>query len=317
MGPLPMAAGSSSTPVVRLDGVSTRLAKAGPVSPDPNDMMFFDFIGPDYFATLRQRFADGRDFNSSDDANGRLVAVVSESAARRFWPGQSALGHRLGFQPLTVDLEIIGVVRDVKRTGLTDSGGLAVYVPRRLASPFDRAQGTIVVRAPGTHDATIQGIYAAAAALDPNLPITRTTTVDERLGVLLMPQRLGRSLLGWLGVIALIVTIVGVYGLVACVVARSTREIGVRIALGADRGDILRHIIARAVVPVAIGVLAGSAAAWWAGRFADRFMYGIRGSDPMTLAGAALLLLVVAAAAALVPARRALRIDPIVALRAD
>jgi predicted permease len=305
---------SMATPVVRIDGTQVGPTSVAMSATAPA-MVYVSVVSGDYFSTIGQRLAAGRDFGGADSAASEPVAIVSESAARRFWPGQNPVGRHIGFQPLTADATVVGIARDVRYANLLDDQRACVYLPVAQAPGGLGLNAPIVIRTASAFSSA--DVYRAAADIDPSLPVADLRSVDEYMARLLMPQRLGTSLLGLLGAVALAVTIVGVYGLIACGVARSRREVGIRMALGADRRDILGHTCARAVVPVAIGVVGGCAASLWAGRFADRFMYGIRGTDPTSLIAAAVLLLTAAGVAALLPAMRATRIDPVEALRAD
>ena len=305
---------SMATPVVRIDGTQVGPTSVAMSATAPA-MVYVSVVSGDYFSTIGQRLAAGRDFGGADSAASEPVAIVSESAARRFWPGQNPVGRHIGFQPLTADATVVGIARDVRYANLLDDQRACVYLPVAQAPGGLGLNAPIVIRTASAFSSA--DVYRAAADIDSSLPVADLRSVDEYMARLLMPQRLGTSLLGLLGAVALAVTIVGVYGLIACGVARSRREVGIRMALGADRRDILGHTCARAVVPVAIGVVAGCAASLWAGRFADRFMYGIRGTDPTSLIAAAVLLLTAAGVAALLPAMRATRIDPVEALRAD
>jgi len=302
-----------TTPSVRIDGRNVDSFVPGMSASSPA-MTFVNVVSGDYFSTLRQPLVSGRSFTALDDGAARRIAIVSESAARRFWPDQNPLGRRIGFLPLTDDLEVVGVVRDVRYANLLDDQRACVYIPR-AAAPGTLGSGRIVIRT--TAASSTADVYRVAADIDRQLPLTELRPLDEYIDRVLMPQRLGTSLLTVLGGVALAVTVVGIYGLVACVVARSRREVGIRLALGAHRRDILLHTCTRAIVPVLAGIAGGAAVSLWAGRFADRFMYGIRGTDPTALVAAATVLFSAAAVAALLPALRATRIDPVEALRAE
>jgi ABC-type antimicrobial peptide transport system permease subunit len=213
------------------------------------------------------------------------------------------------------------VVRDVKIRSLDEEARPVIYAPRaqhlyynggRLAAG---ASINLIVR---TQQPTAQLADALAAiARDVDLSFKGVTTLDDTVEGLLMPQRLGRSLLTLLGVMALTLTVVGIYGVVSCVVSRRTKEIGIRLALGAARRDIVIAMIRGAVVPVAVGAALGGIGAVVGGRGVDRFMYGLEGSDPGTMAIALAVILAIGALAALSPTRRAVRVNPVDALRAD
>jgi predicted permease len=307
-GPPPLFGGTASTPTVQIDGVSQKLQENVAVS----------VIDDRYMAVIRQPIVAGRDFGPQDRAGSPLVALVNESAARRLWAGASPIDRRVGlYPPFLGEMEVIGVVRDAKYASLRESGRAGIYVLRTQHAAGGGRPTTLVIRASAGPRTVIPTLHRIADELDPQLPLADVQTIDDRLGVLVMPQRLGRWLLTALGVIALLLTLVGVYGLVAGIVASSSREIGIRIALGASPDAVVRAFVNRSMLPVAVGLGAGVPAALFAGRFADRFLYGVEGSDPATAMMAIVLVVTATGIAALIPARRALKINPVEALRAE
>jgi hypothetical protein len=290
-----------------------------PASSDGTTAVQIVYVSPEYFATIGQALVRGREFEGSDASGAPRVAIVNETAARRFWPDRDPLGRRIGFEGPAEEFTVVGVVADVKLETLLESGRPIVYLARQQHSSYlagwtrGAGEAFVILRTNAEAAAVTQALTRAAA--DVGLPFQGVTPLEQRIGELLMPQRVGRMLLTLLGGMALMLTIVGIYGLVACLVARNTKEIGIRMTLGAGRQEIL--LVNSAIVPIACGVLAGSIVAWYGGRFADRFMYGMTGSDPATLALAAGAIAGAAVFAALLPAHRALRIDPVAALRAE
>jgi predicted permease len=275
--------------------------------------------GPDYFATIGVEIVEGRALAPQDARPGSPpVVVVNDAFARQAWPGAGALGRRIVTYPRGPELEVVGVARDGKYAALSEQGRLAIYLPwhlvRRQAAG---ARETFVVRSRHAARAALPLLRQEIRRADPRLPIMAAGTLDERIAALAMTQRIGASLLGWFSAVAFALAIVGIYGLIAYAVTRRTHEIGIHIALGADPATIVARMMRRSLMPVAFGVMAGLGGAVWLSHFAAGFLFGIAATDPASFAGATLLLLVAAAAASYIPARRAARVDPMAALRAE
>lgn len=321
IGPLPLVRANDVTwRELDVDGVPVEL-------PAPLDVVY---ASADYFTTLRQAIGRGRDFDARDRAGQQPVVIVNEAAARRFWPDEDPLGRRVGFPPpaamrargaATPEFVVAGVVRDAKLRSLRETGQPVMYLPRAQHEAFlagvaaGAGSAYLIVRASGDPDRLAQALGPAVE--DVGLSVQSVTRLDRTIYDLLMPQRLGRGLLVMLGAVALALTVAGVYGLVSCIVVRSTKEVGIRLALGAGSREIVQTLAAKALVPVTAGVVVGATVAWFGGRLVDRFMYGIPGSDPTTLVIAVAAIVATSVAAALLPTRRALRINPVETLRAD
>jgi hypothetical protein len=317
-GPLPLVKGSDgSTNAVIVDGMPVELSTPAEVI----------YTASDYFTTLRQPLVRGRDFAASDRQGTRPVAIVNEAAARQLWPGGDPLEHQIGFPPRGapvvggIDFAVVGIVRDAKIRQLSETGRPVVYLARLQHESYlagmiaGSGNSFLIVRATG--DPAALASELARIGEDAGLPLQAMTTVEQGVNEILMPQRLGRALLMLLGTLALTLTAVGIYGFVSYLVARNTKEIGIRMALGARPRVIVRAVLAGIFAPVAAGAVAGSILAWFAGHFADRFMYGIQGADPATVVIAIAAILVSGMLAVLLPTRRALRINPIETLRGD
>ncbi len=320
VGPLPIAKGSDLRRAdVQIDGNVIEL-------PEPIDTVYAD---TDYFSALGLPLTSGRGFDDQDGAGAPLVAVINEAAARRFWPAGDAVGRRIGLPPpagmraqghASPDSGVVGIVRDVKVRTIRETDQPVLYMPRRQHEAFlaGVAAGggvSIAIRTVG-EPAGIASALAAAASQS-GLTLQSVTTLDQSLDGLLMPQRFGRALLSLLATMALLLTLLGTYGLVSCVVARGRKDIGIRMALGANGRQVVGALMRTAVAPLIGGVVLGAVIAWWGGRFVDSFTYGMSGSDPATLAIAVALIFGIAMFAALLPARRALRIHPIETLRSE
>jgi predicted permease len=293
------------------------------VSP-PSGQRFFivdwNIVEPAYFATLRTSIAAGRDFTIGDRDGTQPVAIVSEAAARQFWPGQDAIGkYVLQYTPSphgptnpTRALLVIGVTRDVQSSSLID--GLAracVYVPLQ-----QQYQSSLTIVARTTHGQRIvDELRALVASMNPNLPIGTAQTLEDSVALGLAPQRIAASVSGALGIVGLMLAGIGIYGVTAYAVARRTREIGIRIALGARRADINRIVLREGLSLTLIGSAMGLIFAAAITRVLAGFLFGIPPIDPVTFTATTVLFAAIGLAACYVPARRATRIDAMEALR--
>ena len=276
--------------------------------------------GPGYFETLGIPILQGRGFTERDRLGGLgapKVAVVNEKAAALFWPGEAPLGKRLRFGGESDWLTVVGVARNGKYRTLGEEPRPFVYDCTEQES--DSTSRTLVVAAagsdPGEERALLAAVRRAIDELDPNVPIFDIKTLSDHLSVVLFPARMGAALLAAFGLLGLILASLGLYGVVAASVARRTREIGIRMAIGAQKNDVLRLVVKEGMALTAIGLAIGLGLALAAAQILRGLLYGIAPGDPLTFLGVALLLGAVALLANLVPARRAMEVDPLVALR--
>ena len=276
-------------------------------------------INPDYFQVMQIPLVRGRYF-SDDDAEGKpRVAIVDESTARRYWPDREALGHRIriGQSPW---LTVVGIVKDVKQDGLDTVGFPHVYTP--MYQNFDVSEGyifrdfMIVARTTLLVSALEPLIRRQVNSLDANLPVYDVATMDELISRSLSAQRLAARLVGGFAVVALLVASIGIYGLLAYMVGQRSREIGVRVALGASRADIVKLILSRGVILAGTGVVAGVFISLAAASLMGSVLYGVRPNDASVYLEVSGVLFFVAILASYLPARRATRVDPNTALRA-
>ncbi len=271
---------------------------------------------PGYFDVLRIPLVAGRSFSDADRAGQPKVALVNEAAARAFWPGGSALGQRIavgqgGFED---GAEVVGVVADVRYRAIETAATPDVYLP--LAQSY-RGSMRLFVRG-GLDTASLVGaIRRDVQALDANLPLGSIKTMDESVGDAMWRTRVAAWLLSGFAGLALFLTSIGVFGVMAQTVAQRTPELGLRLALGAQRGDVLALVLRRAVVLTACGLAIGVVAALALTRLLTTLLYGVTPGDPATLAVVAAVLGVVSLAAAYFPARRAIRLDPTQALKSE
>jgi predicted permease len=298
-------------------GVGSTL-KAEGYAPKPGEDLSSDFniIGPDYFRTMKIPLLRGREFGRSDTTTAPQVVTINETAARRFWPDQSPIGRRLilGRAPDEEVREIVGVVRDSKSRRLNEEVRPAMYVP--FAQDY-RANMALHVRTTGEPAAMLAAVRREVQALDASLPVYNIKTLEEQKSSSLYTSRMVAMLLTAFGLLALFLAAVGLYGVMASAVNRRTREIGIRLALGAQGHDVLRQTLVEGMTMVTIGLALGLGGAVAATRLVKSFLYGMTATDPVSFAGAALLLAGVAFLANYLPARRASRTDPMVALRWD
>lgn len=272
-------------------------------------------VTPGYFETMGIGLASGRFFTEQDDENAPRVAVVNETLARRFWPGQAAVGQRIhleGEAPDAPPLVVVGVARDVHQLALSQDPEPELY---RCYYQAPTATLSAVVRTAADPLNLVAALRREVAALDPGQPVFGVETLSAIVANSMWQTRLTAVLFTAFSTLALILAAVGVYGLTSFLVAQRTREIGLRLAMGATAGDVLRMVLARGLGLALAGVAGGVAAAWSLARAMSSALYGVGAADPATYLAASLFLLAVAAVANLVPAVRAARTDPIAALR--
>lgn len=289
-------------------------------TPGPGEEMRFEsnFVGPDYFRALGIEIRAGREFTDADREGAPLVAVISETMARRYWAGRDPLGRRITSRSFPAPIEVVGVVRDVT-VGLDGTAEPYVYLPFVQHPRFLTAPATMVllVRTESNPSPLAAWVRRVLHEIDPSLPVAQVTTLEARIGELLMPQRLGSALLSTLAGLTLLLVAVGVVGTVGYGVSRRRREIGVRLMLGARRHQVVAAMTRGTLLPVGAGIVAGMAGAVALGSVVSSFLYGIAPTDVVTLGGAVALLAAAAGIASFVPAWRAAGADPSEVLRAE
>jgi predicted permease len=274
--------------------------------------------GSGYFRTLGTPLLAGREFDDRDDANSPHVAIVNQAFLRRFFGGQHAIGrHMSRGSGVPLDMTIVGEVADSQNTSYREPAGPIYYVPYRQ----DRMGGDRIIRAAffvrsATPPAQLErAVRSIAAAADATIPIYAMETMTARVAESLFTDRITAGLATAFGLLALLLTAVGLYGVIAYAVSRRITEIGVRLALGATRTDIINSVLKEAVLMLAAGTVLGLSAAWAAGRGLESQLFGIHAFDILVFVGAPTILAVVTLFAAGVPAMRAARIEPVEALR--
>jgi putative ABC transport system permease protein len=302
---LPLGGGGSSRTFV----VEGRPAPA----PGEEPYMNFRVVSPNYFAAQDMRLSQGRDF-TDQDVEGLPSAVVSESLAHQFWPKETALGKRFTIEGETAPRQIIGVVSDVNDWDLANKSKLYVYVPYLLQRP--RLAMTLVVRTNTAEPLNLAGpIREQVLAVDPDQPVYNIRTMDKVVGDTRWPQRINMGSLGILAIISLMLAAIGIYGLISYSVTERMHEIGVRMALGAARGDILKLMLKQGGVLLLIGLFIGLIGAFALTRIMSSLLFGVSATDPLIFAATSLLLILVVMLSTFIPGRKAAQVDPMIALR--
>ena len=272
----------------------------------------YETVGPKYFQTMRIPLVHGRGFDERDREGARGVVIVSEAMARRYWAGGDALGRRI---KLDKDwLEIVGIAKDVKYSRLSEPPRPFLYLP--LLQDY-RSNMILVARTAVEPEKAFQAVRAEVAALDPEMPMFDLKTLEEHIGLALFLQRMAATLLSIFGLLALSLAAVGLYSVMAYVVSQRTREMGIRMSIGAQRKDVFKLILGQGLLLSVIGVLGGLVTAMLVTRLTAHLLYDVSATDPTTFTFVGLLLLGVALLAAHLPARRATRVDPMIALRVE
>jgi putative ABC transport system permease protein len=269
----------------------------------------FAIVSPTYLEAMGVSLVACRYLTDRDNLDSELAVIINDTFVRRYFPDGDPIGLRIGLHG--EPYRIVGIVRDVRHTNLRDDPNPGVYVPYAQA-PFGRSM-TLVVHSES--DAALAITRDAVRQFDPTLPLYDMKTMEQITGESLARMRFSTTLMLAFALVALALAAVGIYGVIAYSVSRRTHEIGVRVAIGAESGEVFRLVLGQGMRLVAVGIILGAAASLGLSRFLGSLLYGIGSSDVLTLIGVALLLSVVAALACYVPARRAMGVDPVNALR--
>jgi predicted permease len=313
---LPGVTASALTRVTLLSGSTSTssLWTQGQTSTTPAEgQMFMMDVSPTFFATMGIPVLRGRAFSDRDDKAAPKVAILNEAAARVLFPDGNVLGRRIGgsFEK-SGEFEIVGVVRDVKYASLRNPGPPTMY---KCAWQTSATGLSVVLRTAGDPMAMTATVRAAMREVAPTVPIREFTSQTEQISKRFAQERLFALAYSAFGALALALACIGLFGLMSYSVSRRTTEIGVRMALGAQRRMVVGMVVRESMLLVAIGAAVGLGGALWAGRFVEAVLYGLPAHDPATIAAAVALIAAVAAVAGFLPARRASKVDPMVALR--
>jgi putative ABC transport system permease protein len=322
---LPGVVGAGYTTAVPLTGMTSHgfTIEGREADPNVNWNAIHRQVSPDYFRAMGIELHQGRVFSAGDDERAVLVAVVNETMARQFWPGENVIGKRFKAGRLEHPepwLTIVGVVADVRQTGVDTPTKAELYVPYRqfvrdstlypLFTPRD-----LVIRTTAEPLSLVPAVRQAVREVDPYQPLATIRTMDEVLARVTAQRRIGMILLTAFAALALLLAALGIYGVLSYFVVQHTPEIGVRMALGAQKRDVLRLVLRKGMTLALAGILIGLAGAFALTRLMKSLLFGVSAFDPLTFAGVAILLAVVALLACYIPARRAMKVDPMVALR--
>jgi predicted permease len=272
-------------------------------------------VSPGYFRTVGIPLLTGREFNAGDRTGSAKVAMVNETFARFLYEGANAVGRTIQIGSTNTDAQIVGVVKDSRYSDLREEPVRILYVPFEQGADEFTRQSAFFVRAGGDEQSAIATVRTVAKGLDPNLPLDRLTSMTVLIGDSIYTDRLMATLAVAFGVLATLLAAVGLYGVVSYSVSRRTREFGIRLALGAAPGSLLLFVMREVGWLIAVGAAVGLPASFMLARLAESQFYGIRAHDPWTLAGATVLIAMVGLFAGLAPALRAMRIEPVIALR--
>lgn len=292
----------------------TTVAKNGieNYTPSPTELLRFDFniVGPSYFSTMQIPVTSGREFTEQDRESAPPVVIVNQTLAHRYWPRQSAVGQHINVWGAT--RTVIGVANDIKYHTMTEQPEPFLYFPTLQEGETDT---NVLIRTAGNPAAFLPQVREAVKSLNPAVMVLQAGSVSELLYISLFSYRTAAALAATLGILGLVLAALGIYGVLAYSVTQRTHEIGIRMALGAQRADVLRLVLSQGGKLVLAGVAIGLAACFGITRLMSSLLFGVTATDPLTFLGVSILIVLVAFVASYVPARRAMRLDPTEALR--
>ncbi len=286
-----------------------------PLPPGKSIAADYATVSPDYFQVMRIPLLRGRFFSEQDSPSNPNVAIISETLSRRYFPDQEPMGRqmRFGFPPNSnVSREIIGIVGDVRDVALSQKPGPMMYVPFAQAPLYG---GEVVVRSSSSVSSVAAGVRQTVRSIDKDLPVTDVVSLPRAVGASVAQERFRTLLMSSFSGIALILAAVGIFGVISYSASQRTHEIGIRIALGAQQGNVLQLILGQGTKLALLGLGAGAVAALLLTHFMASLLYGVSATDPLTFGVVCVVVLGVAVTACYIPARRAMRVDPMVALR--
>jgi putative ABC transport system permease protein len=313
------AAAISFLPLTNSGG-SSGFTIEGRVAPEPGQLPFavVRTVSPEYFQTMQIPLFEGRDFSWNDTPESPAVLIINQAMASRYWPDEDALGKRIKLGRLDSAipwLTVVGLVDNVREFDPVNPPRPAMYFPAGQSPDVRAALRDWVVRASGDPLSLSAAVRSAVWDIDKDLPVSRVQTMEKVRAASIASQQFNLLLMGLFGCLALVLATTGIYGVTAYSVAQRTREIGIRLAIGAQTGDVLRLVMGQGMRLTVIGVAVGLAGAWASTRLMSSLLFGVSATDPVTFAIVSLLLTAVALLACYIPARRAMKVDPIIALR--
>jgi len=312
-----VVSGGSALPPVNAQR-ATRFAVQGlPTDDGGLRTSYFVTVSPDYFRALGAPMSEGRDFTLRDDDAAAKVVIINRTMARNLFPNETAVGKRLQIVNSEYSnewREIVGVVGDVRYSGLDDPGAAAIYTPF-AQTPF--MWTNLMIRTSVPPQTLFQSVRKTVASVDPMLEASSLRTMDQLVSESVARPRFNTSLLAAFAALALALAAVGIYAVIAYSVTQRTHEIGVRLALGARKGNVILLILKQGMSPALVGAALGLGGAWAMTRLMSGLLFEVSATDPVTFAGVTLLLLAIALLACWIPARRATKVDPMIALRCE
>ena len=316
----PSVSGFGFTNRMPLDvGVQNTAFDIPGVEPPPDrrrHVLEFASVTPGYFETMGIDIVEGRSFQPSDRAGASPVVILSRAAAQRYWPGEEAVGRTLSMgSEGEVTATVVGIADNAKIWSLGEAPRSYMYRP--YFQGMEDSHFYVVATGPAAPGQLAATVRDEARAIDPDIFLTTVRTLEDHLGYVLFLPRMAAALLSGVGLLALVLACLGLYGMVSYSVARRTREMGIRLALGAEKGTVISMVLRSSLVIVGLGAVVGVAGAFFLGRAAEPFLIAREGLDPLAMMAAPVILALVGAIAAYVPARRAARVDPVRALRTE
>jgi putative ABC transport system permease protein len=287
----------------------------------------YRFVSPHYFAVFKIPLLRGRLFNERDTHNSTKIVLINQTMAKKYWPKEDAIGQVIvigkGLGPQFEDSprEVVGIVGNVRETGLADKEGGVMYVPQsQVPDGLTQLANSALplswcIRSSLDPNSMRSAVQREIRAVDGQMPVSKIRTMEEVIAQGVARQRFNMLLLTIFAAVALILAAIGIYGVMSYSVEQQTQELGIRMALGADKGAVLKLVLRQGMTPALIGVAAGLAIAFGTTRLLGSLLYGVKASDPLTFATVALALSLVALFATYIPALRAIRVDPAIALR--
>jgi len=292
-----------------------------PRQPGENPNGDWQVVTPGYFESMGMRLVRGRFFADSDNENTPVVAVVNETMAARYWPGEDAVGKRFRVsRDIYPWITVVGVVGQVQHNAIAEKPRAEMYVPHSqwgIAGASTRRAMTFVIRTNSDPLGVLPHVREAVRSIDPNLPLAEVRTLDQVAADALSQSRFTAVLIGLFGALALTLATIGIYGVIALLVARRRREIGIRMALGAGSASIVGMVVTRGMTLVTVGLGVGLGAAAALVRVVASLLYGVTPFDPLTFATVAVMMATSAFIACVIPAARAVRLSPVIALREE
>jgi predicted permease len=298
----PLSYGSFSSTSIAVDGYD--------VPPEERPTVEYNEVGPDYFATMGIPLVSGREFTRADDERGALVAIVNETMAAQFWRGRNPIGERVQVKDRW--MQVVGVAKDSKYRSVRETAKPFFYVPLRQNFSVSAA---LFIRTPLSPETVAVTLAREVHALDPSLAPYELITLQEQLDRSTSPQLVAVTLVSVLGALALLLAVIGLYGVMSYAVSQSTRELGLRMALGADPSNLVQLVLSRGLALTAGGALLGAAVALALTRLLGNLLYHVSPRDPLVFGAAFAVMTIAALAACFLPAWRATRTDPAEALR--